>query len=305
MSFVKKGALALLILTALLAVCAAAVYFIFPGKLVELTQWATANSSGLTRKSINIDGYQVSYYEGGQGDAVVLLHGMADEKNSFAAAAKELTGQFHVILPDLPGHGENVRDPARDYSIRGHAVFLEKFVDKLGLKSFSLGGNSMGGHVSAAYTLAHPQQVRKLILVNAPGLTLDDHVVYAGFGKKMETPEDFYAVMDRVLHKRPTLPGPIVQHMIAQTNNSIGFINGLADAVKAGQDFDLKDRVATIAAPTLILWGKHDKVVKFNVAQAYDERIPNSQLVILEDASHSPQLEIPEAVGKAISNFLK
>ena len=291
-------------LVLLVALAALVMLYGFPGKVVALTQSVAASSAGFEKKSITIDGYDVSYYEGGQGDPVVLLHGMADEKNTFVVAAGALTGKHRVILPDLQGHGENARDPSRDYSIRSHADFLDKFVEKLGLDSFSLGGNSMGGHVSEAYTLEHPEKVKKLILVNAPGLDLDEHVVYGGFGEKMQTREDFNAVMDRVVYTRPFMPGPVVDHMIKETNKNFDFINGLAVAVKAGEDFDLKDRISEIKAPTLIIWGKHDKVVPFNVAEAYDEMIADSKMVVLENASHSPQIDQPAEVGNAMAAFL-
>ena len=82
------------------------------------------------------------------------------------------------------------------------------------------------------------------------------------------------------------------------------FINNLANAVKAGKDFDLKDRISTIATRTLIVWGKHDQVVPFNIAQAYDQKIANSRMVVMEDASHSPQIDKAVEVGNAIADFL-
>lgn len=275
-----------------------------PGFVVSTSQSIVALSAGLDRKSVDIDGYIVNYYEGGAGEAVVLLHGMADDKNSFAATSGELTEKYRVILPDLNGHGENARDPSRDYSIAGHVALLEKFVTKIGLEKFALGGNSMGGHISAAYTLENPGQITKLILVNAPGLKFDDHVVYGGFGDKMETRKDFFKMMERVVHTSPSIPGPIVDHMIAEINENFDFINGLAVAVKAGKDFDLKDRIAQIMVPTLILWGENDQVVKFNVAEAYDQLLSNSKLRIIKEAGHSPQLEKPLLIGQEISIFL-
>ncbi|MBO6727770.1 MAG: alpha/beta hydrolase [Rhizobiaceae bacterium] len=302
---IKRILLGALAFFVLLGIAGAATLYLAPGFVVSTMQSAVASSSGLESKSVEVDGDTVHYYEGGTGPTLVLLHGMADEKNSFAAAAAELTDAYRVILPDLAGHGENARDPGRDYSIAGHVAFLDQVFAELGLESFVLGGNSMGGHVSAAYTLAHPDKVEKLILVNAPGLKLDDHVVYGGFGERMETREDFYAVMDRVVHTRPSLPGPIVDHMIAQTNKDFDFINGLAEAVKSGGDFDLKDRVSAIEVPTLILWGVEDQVVRYNVAEGYDRLIPNSTLVRLQEAGHSPQLEKPAEIGQAIDDFLR
>ena len=300
----KKLLVAVVSAIAMLGVAAFATLYLAPGFVVSTTQSVSASLAGLEKKTVEIDGYEVSYYDGGQGDAVVLLHGMADEKNSFVPAISELTENHRIILPDLNGHGENERDPKRDYSIAGHVAFLEAFFAKLGVDEFALGGNSMGGHVSAAYAVKNPEQVRKLILVNAPGLKLDDHVVYGGFGAKMESREDFAAMMQRVVHNPPSLPGPIVDHLVDQTNQNFDFINNLAVAVKQGADFDLKDRISEISVPTLILWGMEDEVVKLNVAEAYNALIPNSELVKIEDAGHSPQLEIPERIGREISQFL-
>jgi len=120
-----------------------------------------------------------------------MLQGMADEKNTFASTAGELKDRYYVIIPDQQGNGENELDSSREYSIRSHVEFLDAIVNKLSLESFALGGNSMVGRVSAAYTLAHPNKVTKLFLVNAPGLKLDEHVLYGGFGGAMQSREDF------------------------------------------------------------------------------------------------------------------
>jgi abhydrolase domain-containing protein 6 len=295
-------AFGLLLVAALLA--AVVIFFWFPGTLVSATQKFAASSAGLQKKTVNIDGYTLHYYEGGQGSPLVLLHGMGDEKNSFVKSAAALTDKHRVILPDLQGHGENAPDSTRDYSIHGHVLFLQQFFKQIGLAQFHLGGNSMGGHVSAAYALAYPTQVKKLILINAAGLQLDEHVVYAGFPQALATEKDFHAVMDRVFYKRPSLPGPLLQHMMAQINQSRPLLNAMATQVKAGKDFDLKDRIAQIKAPTLIVWGSADQVVRHNVAQAYDERIAQSDLVQIKEAGHSPQLEKPAEVAAAIRQFL-
>ena len=300
----KKLLIIVLVVIGLLLVTGAGIFYFAPGILVAGIQSSAAKATGLEELTTEIDGYTVHYYRGGQGPPLVLLHGMGDEKNSFVQAAQSLAKGHTIILPDLQGHGKNTRASGRDYSIGGHVAFMEKFFADLRLEKFVLGGNSMGGHISAAYTLARPEQVERLILVNAPGLKLDDHIVYAGFGKKMESREDFDAVMSRVVHTPPELPGPVVDFMIDKANEDFDFINQLAASVRKGPDYDLKERVQEISVPTLILWGEKDQVVKFNVAEGYDSLIPSSDLVILENAGHSPQLEKPKEVGEAIANFL-
>ena len=278
--------------------------YLAPGFVVSTTQSMAARSAGLTAKTVMVDGYETHYFEGGAGPTLVMLHGMADDRHSFVGAAAELTDSYHVILPDLMGHGSNVADPARDYSIAGHKAFISAFFDTIGLETFILVGNSMGGHTSATYTLDNPEKVDRLILVNAPGLVVDDTVVYGGFGAPIETAEEFDAIMARVLHNPPSVPGPVKQYLIETTNARIDFINGLAESVKAGDDFDLSPKINNLAVPTLVLWGEEDVVVPFAVAEAYAERIPDAQLVLLQEAGHSPQMEAPVRVADAIRMFL-
>ena len=176
------------IVSAILAVILAAaltIYFFFPGLIVSAVQSSAASNAGLERKVIDIDGYEVHYYDGGVGPVLILLHGMGDEKNSFVQTAGHLTESHRVILPDLKGHGENERKSGLDYSIGGQVDFVNAFAEALELSTFSIGGNSMGGHTSVAFTIHHPSKVENLIIVNAPGLVLDDHIVYAGFEARL------------------------------------------------------------------------------------------------------------------------
>ncbi|MEM7485237.1 MAG: alpha/beta hydrolase [Bacteroidota bacterium] len=298
------------LVVALLLVIGAVIFFFFPGTIVDLTNSQNASAAGLVKKEIALDGYNVNYFISEQKDEtkddLMLLHGMGDDKNSFVLAAKELSKHYNLILPDLSGHGENERTEDRDYSIKGQVDFVYAFVKALNVNSFHLAGNSMGGHTAAAYSIEHPEHVKTLTLVNAAGVKLDDHVVYGGFGAPLKSKEDLVAIFDRVFYKTPDIPGPIANHMIEQVNGSIDFVNNtLVTSIKNGEYFNLKGKTQNIIAPTLILWGKHDEVVKFNVAEYYDQTIPMSELQLLENGSHSPQLEIPEDVGNAIHNFIQ
>lgn len=286
----------------------AIVFFGFPGKIVQFANWNFANAANLEKKSVVVDNYTVNYYRSKLMDkdkTLVLVHGMGDDKSSFLQSARLLSEKYNLILPDLNGHGENAKDADRDYSIKGQAEFLHSFLGQLGVKSFYIAGNSMGGHTALGYTLHYGEQVKGLILVNAPGVTLDDHVVYGGFGKPMKDKEDLLKVLSRVYYKVPDLPGPIANYIIETVNNSLDFVdNTLVPSITRGADFDLKDSVQFVSAPTLILWGRHDGVVKMNVAEYFDQMIPNSSLVFIEDASHSPQLEVPDVVAEDLIDFI-
>jgi pimeloyl-ACP methyl ester carboxylesterase len=284
-------------------------YFFFPQKLVDFTNSQNANAANLESKTIMVDGYKAHYYTNNNTsakDTLVLVHGLGDDKNSFVLSAKFLTDNYYLILPDLLASGENNKDASCDLSIKGQVEFLNTFLTNLKVNKFHLAGNSMGGHVSAAYSIAYPNNVKKLILLNAPGLKLDEHIVYTGFGSILQNEDDLNNVLSRVFYKVPDLPGPIKKMYISQINDSRYFLNNtIIPQIKNGVDFDLKNKINQIKSPTLILWGKHDKVVKFNVAERYNKDIPISEIEILENASHSPQLEIPNEVATSINNFIQ
>ncbi|MGB3468549.1 MAG: alpha/beta hydrolase, partial [Cyclobacteriaceae bacterium] len=285
------------------------IYFFFPQYLVALTNANNAKAANLEAREIVVGQYRAHYYAGGNTDAkdtLVLLHGLGDEKNSFVQAARYLKDDYFLILPDLLASGENLKLDSLDLSIEGQVVFLHRFLSALGIEKFHLAGNSMGGHVSAAYAIRYPQEVRSLVLLNAAGLKLDDHVVYTGFGKEIANEEELNVVMQRVFYKVPEIPGPVKKLFIRQINESRIFLNQtIIPQIKNGGYFNLKDQINRIEAPTLILWGKHDKVVKFSTAERYVRDIPLSELRVIENAAHSPQLEVPETVSLAINKFIQ
>lgn len=285
------------------------IFFFFPKVLVDQTNSSFARAGNLEKKSLLVNTYMVNYYESkekSEKPILVLLHGMGDDKSSFLQTTELLSKEYHLILPDLAGHGENEKKPNLDYSINGQATFLKAFIEVKGISKFNLIGNSMGGHTAAAYAIKYPNDVSNLILLNAAGVNLDEHVVYTGFGKKIENKEELNTVLKRVFYKVPELPGPISNYMIEMINNSKDFVDGtLIPAIKNGEFFNLKGKVQGIKAPTLVLWGKHDGVVKFNVAEYYRDSIPNARLKLIENAAHSPQLEVPALVAKDVNEFIK
>lgn len=306
----KRISIALGVIIALLLLVGISIYFFFPGTLVTLTNYTNASGAQLEDKELDLNGYTVHYFISEeidpQKETLVLLHGMGDDKNSFVQSAKFLAPNYNLILPDLAGHGQNAKAEDKDYSIRGQVEFVHSFLEKLDVKKFHLAGNSMGGHTAAAYAIAYPEQVQDLVLVNAAGIRIPDHVVYGGFGAPIKNKEELNQLLGRVFYKIPDIPGPVANHMIGQINSSMDFVNvNLVSAITNGKDFDLTDRTQYIQAPTLILWGKHDQVVTFDVAEYYNKTIPLSEIEILENGAHSPQLEIPEEVANSIHTFIQ
>lgn len=274
-------------------------------KEIMAMQASAANSSGLTKKNINIKGYIAHYYEGGarNSDVLVLLHGLVDDKNTFVPAVSELTKTHRVILPDLQAHGENAQIKGRDHSIEGQAAFIRDLLETLSINSLYIGGNSMGGHTAAAFTYRYQQMVKGLIILNATGVWVDKKSTYFHFPEKID--DSFMKHMwANFLINPPKLPDSVWSYMAANFEPKIPFFNGLVDEVQNSIDFRLDEKLETVKVPALVLWGNKDKIVPVFHGEAYHSKLKNSELKIL-NAGHGPQLDIPEIVQQEISRFIK
>lgn len=296
-----------LALSAVVLMIAAAGFFtlqLFPGAALSALQGFAALSGGYESKTVELDGYTAHYYEAGpeEGPVLVLLHGLIDDKNSFVPAAEDLSASFRVILPDLQGHGDNVQTPGRDYSIRGQVDFVADLLEALDIEELVIGGNSMGGQVAAAFALTYPDQVRRLMLLNATGMLLDAPSTYSAYPDDIDVAylNEMYA---NVFINPPPIPGPIMRHLAEDLNAKAPFYNQLIDAVVDGKNYRLDDQIGTLAMPTLVIWGTDDRLVPIHYAEAYHAALPNSDLLILE-AGHAPQLELPDAVSDAMMAFI-
>lgn len=293
----------------LLTIAGGVMYTFFPQMMLDIAYKQYSISANLEPKTTDINGYKAHYFTSSTHDnteTIVLVHGMGDDKNSFLQSAAKLSEQYNLILPDLLGHGENERDPNRNYSIDSQSDFLKTLLTKLGVERVHLVGNSMGGHTVAAFAIKFPESVSSLVLLDAAGVKIDEHIVYTGFGKTIDSDEELQVVMDRVFYKTPTIPGSVRKLMREKINASKDFVdNTLVKDITNGAYFNLKDKVKLIQAPTLVLQGKHDQVVNINTAEYYAANIQMATLQIIENAGHSPQLEVPNKVAQSIIEFIQ
>jgi len=159
-----------LVAAVVLGVAAVALWMTFapPDDVAGVMLALERNRSGLGAKEVEIDGFRIAYLEGGSGEPLVLLHALGADKYHWVRVAPYLTQRFRVIAIDLPGFGESSRASDKSYTASDQVRYLHAIVAALGLESFHLGGNSMGGLISARYAVAYPSRVRTLWLL-APG----------------------------------------------------------------------------------------------------------------------------------------
>jgi pimeloyl-ACP methyl ester carboxylesterase len=284
------------------------IYFGFPQVLLGMVRWGYERNARATAKQIVVDGYPISYYEGGKENApkLILIHGFGDSKISFLQVAKWLTKEYRVLMPEVPGFGTSPHDPKRRYGIASQVAIFHKMFEKLGYKRFALGGNSMGGHIAAAYTLKYPKEVSKLLLLNAAGVKAPKTgIPYAPGRHPMKTTEDFLAFLKKCFYKLPSIPRPVLSHLTKQALKSAKWNQKIGNDIRTGGDYLLNAKIGSITTPTLVLWGDHDQIVDPAIGKVYHANIKGSKWVMMKKCGHLPQNERPRETAQHMLSFLK
>lgn len=301
------------IVIVLALVVAIAVYWLFPNQVTKLLILAGRLLARTRAKSITVDGLAWPYLEGGPTDAptILFVHGFGADKDSWLLYAGPFTRDYHVIAPDLPGFGDATRDPGLEYTIEVQARRLKTFTDALGLERLHLAGISMGGYIAALYALDHPDSVSSLVLFDNAGVkvgvtsSLREHVDDGKNPLTVRTWEDLDEMI-RLITDRPLwIPAAckryFLQRSVADASLHDRIFWGL---VEESERNALNDRLADLGMPTLIVWGRQDKLFPASTVDIMQASIPDSRSVILEATGHAPTIERPRLAAAHHLEFL-
>jgi len=287
--------------------------FVFPKQFVALLLLGTHRLFGFKTRSIDVDGIAWPYLEGGpeSGEPVVLLHGFGGDKDNWPLYARFLRGKYRVVIPDLPGFGENAKDPDSDYGIDPQAKRLHRFVESMGIDRCHIAGHSMGGFLALRYALDYPSRVITITLLNNAGvssLNKSEVELAAERGESLlvtSSLEEFDKLIDFIMHKPIPMPRIIKREIgklaIAQKSFWESIFWSLFDDSKKRP---LDDQLHEINAPTLIIWGRHDRVIDVSCTDVMTAKIPVNHCVVFEDVGHVPMLECPAQSASAHLEFL-
>jgi pimeloyl-ACP methyl ester carboxylesterase len=263
-----------------------------------------------------VHGARVNYVEMGEGPPLVFVHGLSGCWQNWLENIPHMARRHRVIAVDLAGFGESEL-PQEEISIPGYGRFMDAFLDEIGIECASLVGNSMGGFIAAETAIAHPSRVDKLVLVSAAGL------MRLGSGRQaaLERAAKLFhpataAVLARrdYLIKRPKLrrrilygivryPERVEPELVYEVASGAGK-PGFFDALAAIVDYDFSDRLPGISSPTLLIWGRKDRIVPVSGAYEYERLIPNARRVIFEETGHLPMLERPARFNELLQEFI-
>ncbi len=256
---------------------------------------------------ISIDGVLLHYVERGQGDPLVLIHGLDASTFSWRMNIDPLAEQFRVVAVDLLGFGYSQRAADADYSLGGHARRVGLLMDALGIRSAVIGGHSLGGAVAMHFVTQQAERVRSLLLVDAATgretkafsriryTTLFNPIVYALFVGSRRL-HGF--LLKRLYYDKTKVTEGVAAGYWAPRRYRGTF--AARERLARAMARDAEVRLDAIRVPTLILWGANDPIVPLRRGRWLAARISSARLVAIPRTGHQTPEEQPEIVNREI-----
>lgn len=268
------------------------------------------------QRDVTGKGVRLRVAECGQGDPVILLHGLFFDCTTWNRVGRELSDSFRIIAPDLPGFGESEK-PTRNrfpYSIAGFAESIADLYGALDLGRASLVGHGLGGAVALTLAATHPELVSRLVLVDslchrAPRDFPQRIAMVPLLGglvfKQLVGKNTFRSLIrDSVVPSRARIQQQRVDAYYAAFNTPAARGSALEALRGTADTHSLTASTRRIQAPTLVVWGRHDNVYPAGYGHRLAREISGAGFELM-DAGHAPQEEHPDELASIVGRFLR
>jgi 2-hydroxy-6-oxonona-2,4-dienedioate hydrolase len=236
------------------------------------------------------------YIEEGQGEPLMLLHGLFGAMSNFMGIIEHFRSKYTVVVPMLPLYELDIFHT----SVGGLASHVHKFIEKKGYQGIHMLGNSLGGHVALVHYLKHPDKVKSLILTGSSGLYehgMGDTYPKRGDYEYIKTKTELTFYDPKIATKE------LVDEVYDIVNSRIKAIKIIALAKSAIRN-NLGKELNNINKPTLLVWGRNDTITPPFVGEEFKKLIPGSELHFIDKCGHAPMMEVPGEFNNILEQFL-
>ena len=236
------------------------------------------------------------YIEEGQGETLMLLHGLFGALSNFRDLIEHFRVNYKVVVPILPLLDLDLLHT----SVGGLQKFVNRFLEHRNYNHVHLMGNSLGGHVALVHILKNPERIKSLILTGSSGLFEN------GMGDTYPKRGDKEYIRNKtaLTFYDPNLATEdLVDEVFEITNNRLKVIKIIALAKSAIRN-NLGEELNQVKQPTCLIWGNNDTITPPFVGKEFHRLIPNSELHFIDKCGHAPMMEVPEEFNRILEGFL-
>jgi len=236
----------------------------------------------------------------GRGEPVVLVHGLFGQPSNWARVMDALADRFRLHAPQLP---IDYRPGCRASDFDAFQRLTDSvvgYMDERGIERATVGGNSLGGQVAIDLCLRYPDRAHRLVLTGSAGLFERD----LGTNGMPRVDRDWIrAKAAEVFYDA----GHVTDEMIEQLREMLAdraYRRFMLRVAKATRSYNVRAELGRLTLPTLIVWGREDRITPPSVAEEFAGELPNARLVYLEACGHAPPIEQPGPFSQALGRFL-
>ena len=266
---------------------------------------------------MDVEGARVNYCEMGEGGTpIVFVHGLGGCWQNWLENIPYLAREHRVIALDLPGFGDSPMPPG-EISIANYGRLVDEFCRRLNLHGCVLVGSSMGGFIAAEVAIAQPDWVERLALVSAAGISsvrvrrepveAIARIMAATAPLAVELRERGmrrwrlrYAMFRNIFRSPHRVRPELLWEFSHGARDAPAFLPALGTLL----GYDFLHRLDRVRVPTLIVWGRDDRVIPAADALEYEQHLSDSRLVIFDRCGHVPMAEHPVRFNRLLERFI-
>lgn len=275
------------------------------------------SKAGLSSKTIKVGDILWTYNEGGDTSkpSVLLIHGLAGTRDHWNKVAHYLTPHYHVIAPDLPTNGDTSVPDNFDTSIPNITSELRNFAQTIKIdQDLNIAGHSFGGPIATVYASQYPFDTQSLFLLSSAGIYKQASTSYA---KNPETLKnllvykqgDFNNAIYKLMTNPPNIASELKlaqeQIMMSKSSKTKQAIDQIVKLNRIYTPDTFAQLTRNVEAPTLIMWGKQDQIINYEVANELQTLLKRAEKpIILNNVGHMPIIEAEKLVAQHYLPFL-
>lgn len=241
----------------------------------------------ITTCRVIVDGRPVRYRVVGEGEPVILVHGLCASSLWWMQNIAALASSYRLYLVDLPGFG-SMAPALRPFKLQNASPWLFRWMQAVGIEKAHLIGHSMGGYICLWVAAHHPEMVSRLVLVS-PAVKPEVRTVFGFLKPLLIARRDLTPLFSLVLFYDMLRTGPVT------------FLRATLDLLQV----NVQQELGTVFAPTLLVWGERDTLVPLSTSSLMLREMQQVRLHAIPRSGHVSMFETPEKFNSVVLAFLK